>query len=114
MQGQFIDKVKVNKVMIIAVLVFYLGFIVYLLVSREPDYFSSKKARGVVSYITAQEHISNNGLYIKNMPVVDFNAEGVEAEVSFYVDDYLQTFAKGDSVTIAYTGDQSGGKAAIV
>lgn len=65
-------------------------------------------------HIKQEQHFSASDFYVKRMPVVDFDADGVKAQVEFYTDDYLSSFSPGDSVTIVYDGDQQGGRAAIM
>ena len=108
-----IDHKKVNKVLLIAVVSFYALFIIYLLSSRKPNYFTSEKTVGKVVGISQQQMVSNGTLYIKKMPVIHFKSATDSVEFIYSDDEYLNSFHPGDEVSVVYKGEDVG-QAAIL
>jgi hypothetical protein len=109
----FINRITVNKAMLISAFIFYCLFTLYLLFSRQPNYFNSLKAKGIVVRLDQQQIYSGDGFYVKSFPVVHFKTETDSVEVSCNVDEYLTTYFQGDVVTVIYKG-RNQGKAAIL
>lgn len=96
------------KLSLILLAVFYVAFIIYILRSRTPDYFSSEKGRGVVTGIYAQQITESGTTYVKRRPIIHFSTTTDSVEFIFSDAQYLSTFEPGDEVTVVYQGRDEG------
>ena len=101
------DNKRVNKLVVRIIVAYLLLFIIYLVKTRKPDYFTSDKTTGIVTEVQKMQQIDNGKFYIKQMPVIHFKTRTDSVDFIYSDDEYLSKFEVGDKVQIVYKGEDA-------
>ncbi len=98
-----IDRRKVRKVALKFLCWYWIVFIIYLIMSREPAYFASPKVKGVVAYVHHNEYHWRGRSGDRIEPVIHYNVGDSTYEYDNRYGSYMRSFETGDSVTMVYS-----------
>jgi hypothetical protein len=97
-----IDRRKVKKVSFTFLGCYWTIFIVYLILTRAPPYFTSPKARGIVAYVHHNQYHWQGKWHDRMEPVIHYIVGDSTYEYDNRIANYMRTFEKGEYVTIVY------------
>lgn len=96
-------KSKRNKKLLkIIWIIYWVGFVVYILLSRSPNFFTGKITRGRVVDINERTYRAGSRSETHRIPVVFFYINSEERSWSDETINYLGTYSIGDKVTMIY------------